>query len=87
MWGASEGLPEHWKAEVRGKLGGIKGPEDTGYWSVGEKLTGVTNVTGKRKRGEQGFEEAEVGELRRSDRFKRNSTGLKQVTLASELDD
>lgn len=32
LWGASLGLPEAWKTEVRGKLGTAKGPEDTGYW-------------------------------------------------------
>ena len=32
LWGASLGLPESWKTEIRGKLGTAKGPEDTGYW-------------------------------------------------------
>ena len=32
LWGATLGLPESWKTEIRGKLGTAKGPEDTGYW-------------------------------------------------------
>jgi hypothetical protein len=33
LWAASLVLPEAWKEEIRNKLGGgIKGPEDTGYW-------------------------------------------------------
>ncbi|KAE9379762.1 hypothetical protein N431DRAFT_398227 [Stipitochalara longipes BDJ] len=34
LWGASEGLPEHWKAEIRAKAGGIKNPRDTQYWTM-----------------------------------------------------
>jgi hypothetical protein len=32
LWGATLGLPESWKTEIRGQLGTAKGPEDTGYW-------------------------------------------------------
>jgi hypothetical protein len=32
LWGASLGLPESWKAKVRGKLGPINRPEETGCW-------------------------------------------------------
>jgi len=34
LWGASEGLPEHYKAEIRAKAGGIKDPRDTQYWTM-----------------------------------------------------
>ncbi|KAH8768571.1 hypothetical protein BGZ57DRAFT_987716 [Hyaloscypha finlandica] len=81
LWGASEGLPEHWKAEIKGKLGGIKGPEDMGYWSAEQNLK---RGMGKRKqREENGPKEAEV---RRSKRLKGKDTGKKHVTFASELD-
>jgi hypothetical protein len=36
LWGASLGLPEAWKEEIRHKLGGPYGPEDTGYWGRDE---------------------------------------------------
>jgi len=45
LWGASLGLPESWKTRIRGKLGLIKGPEDTGYW--GDEEDGEEDEGGK----------------------------------------
>jgi hypothetical protein len=81
LWGASEGLPEHWKAELKGKLGGIKGPEDMGYWSAGGNLE--RGMRKRKQREEYGPKEAEV---RRSKRLKRKDTGKKRVTFAPESD-
>jgi len=38
LWGATEGLPEHYKDEIRRKAGGINDPRDTIYWTMSEKL-------------------------------------------------
>jgi hypothetical protein len=81
LWGASEGLPEHWKAELKAKLGGIKGPEDMGYWSAGGDLK--RGVRKRKQREEYGSKEAEV---RRSKRLKGKDTGKKHVTFAFESD-
>jgi hypothetical protein len=59
LWACSEGLPEGWKGVLRGWIGGVKGPEENGYWSLGcwggvrEEVEGV-----RRSRRLKGFGKA-----------------------------
>jgi hypothetical protein len=44
LWAASEGLPEGWKEVLRGWVGEVRGPEETGYWGSGVKCAGGEEV-------------------------------------------
>lgn len=77
LWGASEGLPEHWKEGIRAKLGGVTRLEDRDYWLLdGEKRkSGVKKANNEaKKRGDQTGEEGgdETGG-KRNDGVRRSS--------------